>query len=161
MLSTQFLAQKKKLMVHLTLCKFIKYGGANTEVWKIKPGYCKMIYGILRLDWMSWLYPSKIDCILNWTENKHCIITIHSLVFRGPSFYPEFSPFRCFFTPTIFGFATVILQYFLLPKRFEKYLKYKTNQNWNVCLLFFLKQKCNLSCHAQNRSFTSLLLGSF
>ena len=112
---------------------------------------------MLRLDWMSWLCPSKINYALNKTENKHFISTIHSLVFRGPSLYPETSLSRYFLTPTTFCLATVILLIFSYPKKFENYLKHKTNQNWNLCHLFFLKQKCNLSCHAQNRSFTCLL----
>ena len=66
MLSIQFLAEKKNKnwRVTLSLCKFIKHGGANTEVWKINPGYCKImlyypsevIIGIIdEILWLDWM----------------------------------------------------------------------------------------------------------
>ena len=85
----------------------------------------------------NWLYFKLI-----WEQTF--FFTFHSLVFRVPSLCSEASPFAYFLTPTIFCLATVILSYFLLWKRFEKNLKHETNQNCNLCLLFFLKQKCNL-----------------
>ena len=56
--------QKKNWRVTLSLCKFIKHGGANTEVWKINPGYCKImlyypsevIIGIIdEILWLDWM----------------------------------------------------------------------------------------------------------
>lgn len=102
----------------------------------------------------------KINYILNQTENKHFIFTIHSLVQGAQSLSQNFSILLLLYSNTfLFGYCHILV--FFSPKKFEKYLKHETTRNLNLCLVFFLKLKCNLLRYAENRSFTCLLLGSF
>ena len=112
---------------------------------------------------MSWLFPSQIYYILNQTESKHFIFTIHSLVFKELSPYSNTSLFRHFSISPLLYSDNFLLGYchtsifFFSEKNLKNIQNMRLIKTETFVFYFSWSQKRKLSRHAQNRSFACLL----